>query len=117
MRAPRPTFSSAARARLRRSDAEIERYSSGSSTLSITRRSLIRWKLWKMKPKAWLRRRATWRALYDPTGEQADQVEQRALAAAAGSHDADELGLLHMQVYAFQGQGFDLVGPVAFADI
>ena len=49
--------------------------------------------------------------------QQADHVEQRALVAAGGTHDRQEIALLHVQADVLQGEGLDLVGAVGLGDV
>ena len=49
--------------------------------------------------------------------EQPHQVEQRALAAARGAHDRDELALPDLQVDVVQRRRLDALGAVLLADL
>src|SRR5690606_23017510 len=51
------------------------------------------------------------------TVEQAEDMEQRRLAAARRTHDGQKLAGLHFQRHAAQRMGLDLIGAVDLADI
>ena len=49
--------------------------------------------------------------------QQAQNIEQRGLAASRRPHDGDELALVHVERHAVQGDGFDLLGPEDLAEV